>query len=143
MEASKEIRGLRREVTQLKWCVGGLVAGVLVLGILGAGGSVHRELTVRKLTLIDEEGRSRVVLFAKANDMAGAAFLDPEGRNRIEIATAIGKNGDYAGIQLRDSNGVHRIDLKVREGAAFAGLGDAAGNAVSHWKSDPNEKAGR
>ena len=143
MEASREIRGLKREVARLKWCVGGLIAGFLVLGILGAGGSVHRELTVRQLTLIDDEGRSRVVLFAKANDMAGAAFLDPDGRNRIQIATALGKNGDYAGIQLRDTDGVHRIDLKVRESVAFAGLGDASGNAVSHWKSDPNDEASR
>ena len=134
MEANEEIRGLRREIARLRWCVAGVVLGVVALGLLGAGGSVHRELTVRKLTLVDDQGRSRVVLFAKADDMAGAAFLDPAGRNRIQIATAMGEKGDYAGIQLRDVDGTHRIDLKVRENVAFAGLGDHEGNAVSHWK---------
>ena len=134
MAASNEIQALRRDIRRLKWALGVVVACLLAAALVGAGGSVHRDLTVRKLTLIDDQGRSRVVLFSKADEMAGAAFIDPEGRNRIQIATAISTQGDYAGIQLRDINGAHRIDLKVRETEAFAGLGDHEGNAVSHWK---------
>ena len=134
MAASNEIQALRRDIRRLKWALGVVVACLLAAALVGAGGSVHRDLTVRKLTLIDDQGRSRVVLFSKADEMAGAAFIDPEGRNRIQIATAIATQGDYAGIQLRDVNGAHRIDLKVRDTEAFAGLGDHEGNAVSHWK---------
>ena len=134
MAASNEIQALRRDIRRLKWALGVVVACLLAAALVGAGGSVHRDLTVRKLTLIDDQGRSRVVLFSKADEMAGAAFIDPESRNRIQIATAIATQGDYAGIQLRDVNGAHRIDLKVRETEAFAGLGDHEGNAVSHWK---------
>ena len=134
MAASNEIQALRRDVRRLKWALGVVVACLLAAALVGAGGSVHRDLTVRKLTLIDDQGRSRVVLFSKADDMAGAAFIDPEGRNRIQITTAIGAQGDYAGIRVRDVNGAHRIDLKVRQTEAFAGLGDHEGNAVSHWK---------
>lgn len=134
MRAMNEISALRRDVKHLKWALGGLFAGLLAVAVLGAGGSVHRDLTVRNLTLIDDQGRSRVVLFAKPDEMAGVAFLDPQGRNRVQIATATGAKGDYAGIQLRDTHGTHRIDLKVREIEAFVGLGDAEGNAVSHWK---------
>ena len=134
MAANDEILALRRDVRRLKRTLGALVACLLAAILVGAGGSVHRDLTVRKLTLIDDQGRSRVVLFSKADEMAGAAFIDPEGRNRIQIATAIAAHGDYAGIQLRDINGAHRIDFKVRDTEAFAGLGDHEGNAVSHWK---------
>ena len=134
MSANHEILALRRELRRLKWALGVRGVGLLAVFLLGGGGSVHRDLTVRKLTLVDDQGRSRVVLFSKADQMAGAAFFDPEGRNRIQIATAVAAQGDYAGIQLRDVNGAHRIDLKVRETEAFAGLGDPEGNAVSHWK---------
>ena len=134
MAANNEILALRRDVRRLKWALGVLGVGLLAVFLVGAGGSVHRDLTVRKLTLIDDQGRSRVVLFSKPDEMAGVAFIDPEGRNRIQIATAIAAQGDYAGIQLRDVNGAHRIDLKIRDTEAFAGLGDHEGNAVSHWK---------
>ena len=126
-----ELRGEVRRLRIAFFALGGVVLGLV---LLGAGGSVHRELTVRKLTLVDDQGRSRVVLFSKADEMAGVAFLDPSGQNRIQIATAEGQNGDYAGIQVRDVDGVHRIDLKVRGTEAFAGLGDQNGIAVSHWK---------
>jgi hypothetical protein len=132
-----ELRGEVRRLRIALFALGGVVLGLV---LLGAGGSVHRELTVRKLTLVDDQGRSRVVLFSKADEMAGVAFLDPSGQNRIQIATAEGQNGDYAGIQVRDVDGVHRIDLKVRGTEAFAGLGDQHGIAVSHWKHPGAER---
>ena len=60
MDTSRRIESLERSVRQLQPVVFALLFTLVCVGVLGASGAcVPQELTLRKLTIVDADGKAR------------------------------------------------------------------------------------
>jgi hypothetical protein len=127
MTIEERVERLERQNHRLRRGLGLLVAAVLAGCGLGLSAEESDELTLRKLTMIDEEGRVRIVLGAP--DSPPGAYkvqhFDTTGKRRISAWTA--RNG-AAGVTLNGAeSGVRMSMTTVSNGTAKLELSDTNG----------------
>ena len=122
-ELAARVEALEGEAKKLhRWV---LVLGAALVGCVAVGVSQPQELTLRKLTIVDGEGRPRITAGATSSGTAslnhydsdeklrmsatttsdGAAFITHFDRDEIRRITAATPDGSVAAIQVRDSSG--------------------------------------
>jgi hypothetical protein len=141
----QQMRTLRRRVTGLA------VALILTLGYVGLSSSVRdaeaqstpQELTLRRLTIVDEKGVQRVVIAAPAPDpivqgkrekrqgeIAGILIYDKDGNERAGYATANDpSNGAMLTLDATDAQ-VFTVYANAANGATLS-LNSQKGDGVT------------
>ena len=94
--------------------------------LLGAETKHDGELTLKKLTIQDDEGRDRIVLAGA--DISEIRWFDSNGKKRISAGTVLDL---YAGVSHYDANEKQRI--------AVGTLADGQA-AVTHFDANGNEQ---
>jgi hypothetical protein len=77
---------LERQVRRLRGLVFVMAAGVVGVLLMGATGKPD-ELTLRRLAIVDAEGRERIVAETTPDGSAGVSHRDREGKLRINTGT--------------------------------------------------------
>ena len=116
-ELAERVEALERKARTLRRWVLVLSAALVSVAVAGAcTSSGPRELTLRKLTIEDENGTPRIVADTDSEgDLAALVFLDPNEKKRIAAGTAYGN----ATLTFWDRDGKLRIN-------AFTGSSSAA-----------------
>jgi hypothetical protein len=123
--AKEQIQRLERDMRRLREAM--LVLAIALVATLAWSVTHARpdELTLRRLAIVDDEGRERIVAATRPEGDASVQHFDAIGRQRINVGT--GPNGEavlvddgrdektrigairfpdgYSGIALRSSNG--------------------------------------
>jgi hypothetical protein len=116
------IAHLEREVRLWKRGAAAMLAMLGVLVVLGsangtgkarASGSDAKELTVSKLTVVDEQGKPRITL-ADPNGVPEMRFMDEHGRDRAYLMVS----SDGASFRLLDTN------QNIRTSLGFSDFGE-------------------
>ena len=124
-ELSERAEALERDARRLRRWV--LVLGAVLVGAVAVGASVPQEMTLRKLTIVDDDGRRRIV----AGSESGIAYLhhyDVDGRVRIgatTYTTGLAKLAHYGPIGGR----VRIVGSTDADGEAVLSVSDSRGNA--------------
>ncbi len=86
-EMRERLEALERQLS--RWRRGALVAaGLAVIVVAGAMAQPPlTELVVKKLRIVDDTGKNRIVLSADPND-ADLTFFDPSGKSRLTLDVA-------------------------------------------------------
>jgi hypothetical protein len=103
-EETTRLQHLEQQVRRLRRTVNLLSVGLLVLlgALTLAAASEPQELTLQKLTIVDTEGKGRIVAAALPDGRAAILHYDRDGEARIMTTTlAYGK----AAISLMDRKG--------------------------------------
>ena len=117
LETNDRIERLEREVRRLQ--IGMLVLAVALAATcaLGATQGTPDELKLRRLAIMDAEGKERVVASTTPDGIASIQHYDRDGKLRIGIGTA--PDGE-AGIMHVDTDGKKRIYAStLPDGRAF------------------------
>jgi hypothetical protein len=87
-EANDRIERLEREMRRLRGWI--LVLGIALATtfILGATQGTPDELTLRKLVIVDSDGKERIVAGTNSIGLVGLVYTDSDGKNRIGVGTA-------------------------------------------------------
>ena len=105
-DLAERVEALERKANGLRRLV--LVLSAALVGIAVAGASGPKELTLRKLTIEDNDGKPRIVADTDSEGgIAALLFLDRNGKMRIDAGTA--SNGNAA-ISFADHDGKLRIN---------------------------------
>jgi hypothetical protein len=121
---AERVEALERKANSLRRLVLVLSAALVSVAIAGAcAASGPRELTLRKLTIEDDNGKPRIVADTDSEGgIAALLFLDRNGKMRIDAGTA--SNGSAA-ISFVDRDGKHRINAFTdSNGRAALEIGD-------------------
>jgi hypothetical protein len=132
-ETRERLRRMERELRCWRF---GVLFGLSAVAVLVAGGMADppaKELSVRTLRLVDQEGKDRIVLTAERG-IPDMTFLDPSGKSRLTLDIAddqrpvllISESGRESGrltlgleeegvpmLQLYDGTGKKRITFGV------------------------------
>ncbi len=97
---------LEREMRRLRGWI--LVLGITLVATfaLGATKETPDELTLRKLIIVDADGKQRIVAGTTGDEAVGLVYIDRNGKPRILTAT---KPDGEAGVQHYDIDGKMRI----------------------------------
>lgn len=142
------IHGLERSVRRAHLALGTLVGGLLIVAAVGftrSGTQASDELRTRRLVIVDDGGRERIVLAQdpptaqRMSRAAGLTLLDEDGNERGGFSTmadgsvVLGMDAPVGvGAPMRD-----RIGLKVHpDGSAYVMLIDNQTRAVAKLESD-------
>ncbi len=144
-ESEGRIERLEREMRRLRSWI--LVLGIVLATtfILGATQGTPDELTLRKLIIVDDDGKERIVAGRTGGGGVGLTHYDRDGKVRIaavtfptgeanlshydgdgqmRIAAMTNANGEAAVYQL-DRNGTVRISAQtLPDGSAMLGIND-------------------
>jgi hypothetical protein len=107
---------LEREVARLRRWVATLgLAGVAALGGIAATGTseIPDALSLRKLTIVDAEGRARIVAGTYSSGRASVQHYDAKGAERIAISTL---PTGRAAVLLYDADNRQRLVADVAGG---------------------------
>jgi hypothetical protein len=120
-DLAERVEALERKARTLRRWVLVLSAALVGIGVAGASGP--KELTLRKLTIEDDNGKPRIVADTDSEGgIAALLFLDRNGKMRIDAGTA--SNGSAA-ISFVDRDGKHRINAFTdSNGRAALEIGD-------------------
>ncbi len=104
-EADDRIERLEREMRRLRGWI--LVLGIALIAIfaLGATRCTPDELTLRRLAIVDGDGKERIVAATTSDGMTSIAHYDSDGKMRIATSTL---PDGRAQIQVIDGEG-HRV----------------------------------
>jgi len=106
--AKEQIQRLERDMRRLREAM--LVLAIALIATLAW--SVTRatpdELTLRRLAIVDDDGKERIVAATRPGGDAGLSHYDPDGKLRISARTH--PEGD-ANVQHFDPGGRQRINL--------------------------------
>jgi hypothetical protein len=146
-DLAERVEALERKANWLRRWV--LVLSAALVSVAVAGASGPKELTLRKLTITDNDGKPRIVADTDSNGDAALNFWDRDGKLRIDAGT---KPNGFAGLGIADRDGKVRInagtesnglamltfadrDGKVRigasimlDGASYIGVSDSNGH---------------
>lgn len=111
-ELEREVRGLRRSARRQRLVAGGIGAVLLAaLALGGAGqpgdaGKVVDELRVKRLSIIDDQGKVRISARTNPEGDAAVSWFDRDGKPRIDASTSL---DGRAGVDWWDRDGKARI----------------------------------
>ena len=144
-ETSERFEQLEREMRRLRSWI--LVLAIALIGgcAIGAAQGMPDELTLRKLIIVDGDGKERIVAGRTGGGAVGLMHYDQDGKMRIaavtfptgeanlshydgdgqmRIAAMTNANGEAAVFQL-DRNGKVRISAQtLPDGSAMLGIND-------------------
>jgi hypothetical protein len=128
-ETNDRIERLEREVWRLRGWILVLAVALLAACALGATQRTPDELTLRKLIIVDGNGKERIGMGTLPDGQARVQHYDQDGKTRI--ATGTFPDGS-ASIQHYDQDGKGRIiGGTVADGRAIIGIYD--GKERSMW----------
>jgi hypothetical protein len=110
-EQTKRLDHLERQVQRLRRAVNVLAVSLIALlgaFAIGAAQEQPQELTLRKLTIVDEKGKGRILAHTLPNGYASIGHFDRYGKLRIAAATL--PNGQ-SNIEHYDRDGKRRITV--------------------------------
>ena len=122
------IENLEQKVRRLQAGMLVLAVSLVAVFVLGATNKTPDELTLRRLAIMDGDGKERVVAGTSANGPVGLVYTDSNGKMRIGVGTS---PGGQASILHFDSDG------KMRIAAATLAYGEAT---VQHYDQDGNRR---
>ena len=148
-ELAARVEALEGEAKKLhRWV---LVLGAALVGCVAVGVSQPQELTLRKLTIVDGEGRPRIIAGATSSGTAslnyydsdeklrmsaatmpdGSAFITHFDRDEIRRITAATTSDGSAFITHFDRNEIRRITAATPDGSVAAiQVRDSSGNVT-------------
>lgn len=124
-ESDNRMERLEREVRRLRTRTLVLAVALVATFALGATQCAPDELTLRKLTIVDEKGRKRIVAETTLPDTASLVHYDRDGNRRIDSTTTSANWS--AGITHYDGDETMRITSATLGGQASIGHYDAEG----------------
>lgn len=126
---AERVEALERKARWLRGWV--LVLSVALIGLGIAGASGPQELTLRKLTIEDSDGKPRILAHSDPNGLAELDFGDRDGKLRILAYT---RPDGVAGLQFSDRDGKLRIAASTNP---MASLGSSSQTATRSSASTP------
>ncbi len=128
MDTEQRFADLERRYRWQRLCM--WVMGLTLMAAFGMGLSQDGpdEMTLRQLTIVDEEGQKRIVLDAGVTEpgKAGISYFDREGVKRMGMGT---RADSAPAITVYDRDETARINTVVTpNGVTFLGLFDSNGN---------------
>ena len=109
---------LEQQVRRLRGLVMVMAAGIGGVLLLGATGKPD-ELTLRRLAIVDAEGRERIVAGTLRDGRAGVQHFDPDANLRISVGTT---PGGTAWVRYFDREGKKRISAGTLLGGAAVAM---------------------
>ena len=129
-EAKERIQRIERDMRRLREGMLMLAIALIATFAWSVMQATRDELTLRRLAIVDDEGRERIVAATRPEGIAGLSHYDTEGRMRISAATNLG--GD-ASVQHFDPDGRQRINV---------GTGPDSDAAPENYEGDENNRLG-
>ncbi len=127
-DVDNRIERLEREMRRLRGWILVLSIALVTTFALGATQGAPDELTLRKLIIVDGDGKERIVADTTSEGAALFVHYDLDGKSRI---TAMTLPGGSAHLLHHDSNGKKRIEMNTLPGG-YASL--------MHYDSDGKKR---
>ena len=105
-DSDDRIEDLGQEVRRLRAGMLVLAVSLIAVFVLGATNETPDELTLRRLAIVDGDGKERIVAGTSAKGEVGLVYTDSEGGMRISVGT---RADGEAGVRHFDSEEKARI----------------------------------
>jgi hypothetical protein len=106
--AKERIQRLERDMRRLREGMLVLAIALVVTIAWSVTHAAQDELTLRRLAIVDDYGKERIVATARPEAEAGLSYIDSDGKMRISAGT--NSKGD-ASVQHFDPHGRQRINV--------------------------------
>jgi hypothetical protein len=128
------INRVRMLESQLRWqrrCLA-LLVSVSVLIVVGVAAGPSTALRAQSLTLVDDDGKTRIVISVLKSGLAGIRMYSPDGKIDASIAGSNGKIEPSVLMYTRkDGKAVVGASMSINEGEPRLGIEDKDGKATA------------